>query len=55
MEKEEILAQAQKENKKKDLADEAATNVGFVWGGCAAVILAAIFMALSIILTGKSN
>ena len=55
MEKEEILAQAQKENKKKDLADQEATNIGFVWGGCAAVILAAIFMALSIILTGKTN
>ena len=55
MEKEEILAQAQKENKKKDLADFEATSYGAVWGACAAMLLAGIFMALSIILTGKTN
>ena len=55
MEKEEILAQAQKENKKKDIADIEATNAGCVWGACAAMVLAGIFMALSIILTGKTN
>ena len=55
MEKEEILAKAQKENKKKDLADVEATSLGCYWGACASMILAGIFMALSIILTGKNN
>ena len=55
MEKEEILAQAQKENKKKDLADLEATNIGCYWGACAGMILAGIFMVLSIVLTGKNN
>lgn len=55
MEKEEILEQAQKENKKKDFADIEATNLGCYWGACASMILAGIFMALSIILTGKTN
>ena len=55
MEKEEILEQAQKENKKKDLADLEATNIGCYWGACAGMILAGIFMVLSIVLTGKNN
>ena len=55
MEKEEILEQAQKENKKKDLADVEATSYGAVWGACASMVLAGIFMILSIVLTGKTN
>ena len=55
MEKEEILEPAQKENKKKDLADLEATNIGCYWGACAGMILAGIFMVLSIVLTGKNN
>ena len=55
MEKEEILVQAQKENKQKDFADIEATNLGCYWGACASMIMAGIFMALSIIITGKTN
>ena len=55
MEKEEILAKAQQENKKKDLADIEAERLGAVWGACAAMVLAGIFMVLSFVLTGKSS
>ncbi len=55
MEKEEILAKAQQENKKKDLADIEAERLGAVWGACAGMVLAGIFMVLSFVLTGKSS
>ena len=55
MEKEEILAKAQQENKKKDLADIEAERIGAVWGACASMVLAGVFMILSIMLTGKTS
>ena len=55
MKKEEILAKAQQENKKKDLADIEAQRLGAVWGACAGMVLAGIFMVLSFVLTGKSS